>query len=285
MDFVVLDVETANPDLATVCQIGIVEFRNGELVNEWVSLVDPEDYFDFMNISIHGLDEGSVVGQPTWPQIYATVCALLSGRTVVSYTAFDRTSLQRACEKYKLPQIECTWLDAARVTRRTWSDFARVGYGLSNVAASLGIQFSHHDAKEDARAAGEILVRAIQLSGVILSDWLTKSHRPIGADDKSSTRRQGNQDGPLFGEVVVFTGALSIGRKEAADLASQAGCEVAPTVNRTTTLLVVGDQDIRKLMGQDKSSKHRKAEELIAGGQNIRVLGESDFQRLLSLKW
>ena len=284
MDFVALDVETANPNLATVCQIGIVEFKNGELINSWGPLVDPEDYFDPINVSIHGFDGESVVGQPTWPQIYATVSALLYGRTIVSYTSFDRTSIHRVCEKYKLPQIECTWLDAARVTRRTWNEFARVGYGLSNVAASLGIQFHHHDAKEDARAAGEILVRAIQLSGVALSDWLTKSHHPIGTDGESnSIKRQGSQDGPLLGEVVVFTGALSINRREAADLAAQAGCEVAPAVNKTTTLLVVGDQDIKRLAGQEKSSKHRKAEELIARGQNIRILGESDFQRLLSL--
>ncbi len=100
-----------------------------------------------------------------------------------------------------------------------------------------------------------------------------------------SIKREGNQEGPLFGEVVVFTGALTISRKEAADLAAQAGCEVVPTVKRTTTLLVVGDQDIKNLAGHDRSAKHRKAEELVAKGQNIRILCESDFQKLLSLSW
>ena len=128
------------------------------------------------------------------------------------------------------------------------------------------------------------LVRAIQHSGVSLSEWLTKSARPIwAADGSTSIKREGNPEGPLFGDVVVFTGALSISRKEAADLAAQAGCEVATTVKRGTTLLVVGDQDIKKLAGYEKSSKQRKAEELIAKGQYIRILGESDFQNLLSL--
>jgi DNA polymerase-3 subunit epsilon len=45
----------------------------------------------------------------------------------------------------------------------------------------------------------------------------------------------------------------------------------------------VGDQDIRVLAGQEKSSKQRKAEELRAKGQGIRILGESDFRVLLSL--
>ena len=45
-------------------------------------------------------------------------------------------------------------------------------------------------------------------------------------------------------------------------------------------MLVVGDQDIEKLAGHDKSSKHRKAEQLIAKGQLIRIVGEADFMRL-----
>jgi DNA polymerase-3 subunit epsilon len=56
---------------------------------------------------------------------------------------------------------------------------------------------------------------------------------------------------------------------------------VAPGVTKHTTLLVVGDQDARKLRGHPKSGKHRRAEELIAAGQRIRILLESDFHRLV----
>lgn len=48
-------------------------------------------------------------------------------------------------------------------------------------------------------------------------------------------------------------------------------------MTRDTTILVVGDQDIRLLAGHDKSSKHRKAEKLIKDGYSIRIIGESDF--------
>ena len=44
----------------------------------------------------------------------------------------------------------------------------------------------------------------------------------------------------------------------------------------------MGDQDIRKMAGHDKSSKHRKAEELIIKGMQIRILGERDFLALVS---
>ena len=73
-------------------------------------------------------------------------------------------------------------------------------------------------------------------------------------------------------------------RRQASEMAAGAGCEVADGVTKHTTLLVVGDQDIRVLNGHDKSSKHRKAEELIAKGLPIRILTESDFASMVGLR-
>ena len=33
--FIVIDIETANPDLLSICQVGIVFFENGEGVTKW----------------------------------------------------------------------------------------------------------------------------------------------------------------------------------------------------------------------------------------------------------
>ena len=98
-----------------------------------------------------------------------------------------------------------------------------------------------------------------------------------------AVKREGNPEGPLYGEVLVFTGALSMPRSQAADLAAVIGCQVATAVTKKTTMLVVGDQDIKRLAGHEKTSKHRKAEELIAKGISIRILKESDFRELARL--
>ena len=66
-------------------------------------------------------------------------------------------------------------------------------------------------------------------------------------------------------------------------MAASVGCQVTANVSKATTLLVVGDQDITLLAGHTKSSKHRRAEELIAKGVPIRILRESDFQELVCL--
>jgi DNA polymerase-3 subunit epsilon len=46
MQFVAIDVETANPDFASICQIGLARFKDGQLVDTWEALIDPDDYFD-----------------------------------------------------------------------------------------------------------------------------------------------------------------------------------------------------------------------------------------------
>jgi len=282
IDFIALDVETANPDLASICQIGIIAYANGQVVHKWQSFIDPEDYFDPLNISIHGIDEEKVIGAPTFPKIDENLRRLLYGQIVATHTAFDKASINRSLLRYGLPIIKCTWLDTARVARRAWVQFAQKGYGIANLAQHLDIKFTHHIAIEDARVTGEVLLHAIAETGLNISDWLKRIEQPIFPSSLLSISRQGNPNGSLAGEVIVFTGAINIPRHQAAEMAAQAGCDVGVGVTKGTTLLVVGDQDIRKLAGHDKSSKHRKAETLIKSGQAIRILKESDFLRLIT---
>lgn len=281
--FVAIDLETANADLASICQVGVVTFEDGRVVESWGSLVNPQDYFDWINIDIHGIDEAAVKDAPTFQQIYAAILDRLQHHVVVSHTSFDRTALSQAIAKHNLSGIPCHWLDSARVVRRAWTQWSHKGYGLTNVCGELGISFTAHDAVEDARAAGEILLRAIGTTGIGLSAWMTRVHQPINPSSGEPIAMDGNPDGVLAGEEIVFTGALTLPRREAAALAAKAGCDVVAGVRKTTTLLIVGDQDIQKLAGHEKSIKHRKAEELIAKGYAIRILKESDFLHLVDL--
>lgn len=290
MEFVVIDVETANADLSSICQVGIASFRDGELADAWVSLVNPEDYFSPVNISIHGIDEYKVEDAPTWEDVFLQVTSRLKNRIVVSHTPFDRLALARACKRYGLAGHECTWLDSASVVRRAWPQFSKSGYGLSNVAAHFGIEYKAHDALEDAWCAGVLLLRAIAETGLSPEQWLARVEQPIHLFDHGDSsgkwpepcKRDGNPEGELFGEVLVFTGSLSVPRTEATDAAAAAGCRVDASVTKHTTMLVIGDQDLRRFAGHEKSSKHTKAEQLIGRGQHIRILGESDFMSIVS---
>lgn len=179
MEFVVVDVETANADLSSICQIGIASFEHGALAETWESLINPEDSFSPFNLSIHGIDESMVEDAPTLKGILPQIKARLQNRIVASHTPFDRLALARACGRFGMKECECMWLDSARVVRVAWPQFSRSGYGLPNVAAYLGIEYQAHDALEDARCAGLVLLRAMAETGLSPEQWLNRVEQPI----------------------------------------------------------------------------------------------------------
>jgi DNA polymerase III subunit epsilon len=285
-DFIALDVETANEDYWSICQIGLAYFKNGEIVDTWESYVNPEVEFSDFNIAIHGITEEMVKESIKLPKMYSFVNQKITGKIIAHHMPFDRVSFHRCAEYIGLEPIACKWLDTARVARRTWDEVRISGYSLSNLSEILNIpRIKEHDALDDAKAAGALLLKAIEKSQISLEEWLIHSQsKNLFADKelRAITNSKPNPDGSLFGEVIVFTGALSITRLEAAQLAYQMGCNIDVGVNRNTTILVVGDQDARKLAGYSKSSKHRKAEDLIIAGQPIRIMGEDDFKAMIN---
>lgn len=293
MNFVAVDVETANSDRSSICQIGLAVVLSGEITEVRTQLVDPEDFFDPRNIKIHGIDGTTVRGSPRFEDVYEEIAGHFRG-VVVSHMAFDRIAISQACESCGNRLRYGHWLDSAQVARRAWPEkYDQRGYKLGNVAADLGISFRHHDAGEDARVAAEVVLRACENTGLDIDGWLRRVKRPVRRKSRTGRRKPPSDDSQPtaersggretgFGEVVVFTGALSITRREAAGLAGLAGCDVEENVTSRTTILVVGNWDVRRTGEKEKSSKHRKAETLVRKGQQIRILGESDFLRLVS---
>lgn len=277
--YIALDVETANPNLSSICQIGMVKFKDGECIERFETLVNPESFFDSFNVYIHGIGEVDVSSSPKFPDIYASIVDFLGGDIIVSHSGFDKSALSQVCKKYDLPFPNNEWLDSTKVARRVW-DFCRdKGYGLRKLCKKFKIPLKHHNAYSDAYATGLIINKAISDSGMSISDLIKRTNKPIVYYE--STVINPNPDGHLAGEGVVFTGTLSVTRGVAEGIAAQAGCKIHKTVRSDTTILVVGDVDLSKLGGFEKSSKQRKAEDLVAKGNDIRIISENDFNNMI----
>jgi len=216
MRFVALDFESSNARLTSICQAGLVVFENEREVLSETLLIDPQDYFDPRHVAIHGIAEGDVSGSPTFMEAFARIESLIRGEIVVCHTAFDRTALRQSCDVYGLRNVTCRWLDSARVARRAWPQFSQRGYGLANLTKEFGIEFQHHHATEDARATGQVLIKAIQETGIQLEEWfLLLEQRTSGRPHYSERiKLEGKPEGTLAGEVCVFTGELQIPRRE-----------------------------------------------------------------------
>jgi BRCA1-like protein len=170
------------------------------------------------------------------------------------------------------------WYDQLSQRRLTDRETSLLEYFRANAWAN------RQKLKHRARCAGMVVLRAIRETGIPVERWCELLDDDPIRSRSPRVAMEGNPDGPHFGEVMVFTGSLTIERTAAAQMASAAGCEIAGSVTKRTTILVVGDQDVRFFNGPDKSSKQRKAEQMIAAGTPIRIISESDFKALVDIR-
>ena len=118
---------------------------------------------------------------------------------------FDREALDQAFDRHEIPRLNCTWLDSQQVARRgVGRAFARRGFGLENLCRILGYRYQRHDALGDAKAAGVVVLAAIEQTGIGLARWLQQVELPIdegprlpirGTGCRSCQRRRGAAHG------------------------------------------------------------------------------------------
>lgn len=270
-DFVVIDVETACSRVSSICQVGIVGFKNGVEVFQYETLVDPRDRFSSFNTRIHGITCDHVLGAPTFGDIHAVVDGHLAGRITVAHSFFDKGALGAACATHGRAAIETTWLDSVRVAKRAWPELA--SHRLNVLTKFLGIRHKHHDALSDARAAGMVIVRAIEHTGIGLAGWLSPSGcRGVAPKAAAS--------GPLRGERVVIVGAMRDG--ELAQRLAAAGARIMASVGTTTTKLVISDdQPFGRFV--IAHADYRRAEDLRQRGATIEIVVEVELHRRFEL--
>ncbi len=278
--FIALDVETACSDAASICQIGLACVLPDNRIQTFSTLVNPDTRFDPFNIRLHGIGPEHVSGAPRFRDVFEDLFPLLSRHHLVQHSSFDKQAMTAACHSCGIEPPDFRWSDSVMIARRAWPALkGNGGHGLGNLKKVLNLQFRHHDAGEDARAAAMVVLHAeahLRLPFDALTRPAPRRRYP------PAVTKEGDPAGGLSGTFVVFTGALSLSRSAAAGLAAAAGMSVRATMTKQITHLVVGDQDLTVLAGHTKSSKHRKAEEMQSAGHPIRIMGETEFRALVA---
>ena len=173
INFAAIDVETANTDYSSVCQVGIAVVKGGEIAEVWSELADPQTWFHWMNVKIHGIDAPDVVGAPTFSEIHPEIARRTAGVPIVSHSPFDKSAISQACALHSLPTLPNDWKDSIEIAKQAWPGLGN--YKLRTVADHLGIRFAHHDAGEDAEAAAKLVLRAAEVLGAgAVYNWLRR---------------------------------------------------------------------------------------------------------------
>lgn len=173
MNFVTIDVETANNAVSSICQVGLAKYVDGNLVDTYSSLVMPEGGFNPFNVRVHGITESTVLDAPEMDEIYDDLIAFVSDDVLVSYTNFDKRALRGCAISYSLPAPAMMWADANLMLKKKYPQFAKKGSGLGNICKEWGFSFGHHDALEDAKACGFVTTRILREHSMSIHDWAT----------------------------------------------------------------------------------------------------------------
>jgi DNA polymerase-3 subunit epsilon len=155
-----IDFETANYSDASICAAGLAVFENGELVESLYWLVKPpkgHGWFREDFTECHGLTWFDVQHAPEFPAIAKEFLERLTrAEIVIAHNApFDMRKLRGTLLHFGMECPEFNFLCTLKASRRVWPEHP--SHGLGNLAAHIGHEFHHHNAQEDAEAAGRIL--------------------------------------------------------------------------------------------------------------------------------
>ena len=315
IDFVAIDFETATKSQSSACSVGLAFVKNLNVIASFHYLIQPPgNQYDQDNIAIHGIYPEDTENAPDFLSVWEKIYPMIQGKALIAHNAYFDMSVIKASlaqSAFYCPDeyTQFKYVDTISMVK----EFVPGKKSLDACTAKLGIELTHHhNAEQDAVACAKIAIHCIKESNCLTLGEFCFSRPHIHIHElkdvsdsvdsmihRSKSRKvpeysticpkdirpcvaEFNEDHPLYKKSIVFTGELSIDRKDAMQMAVDVGAAVKSGVSRKTDYLIVGKQD-NTLVGDDgMSSKEEKAYALIAEGKaNIQIITEDEFLRLL----
>jgi len=116
-NYVAFDFETAKGNYP--CSIGIVEFLDGEVINEYYSLINPNiESFNPINIKIHGITKDDVVNEREFNEVWSDIKRFFEKKIIVAHnSSFDLSVLYNSLKRYDIPIPENICFCTLRLSR------------------------------------------------------------------------------------------------------------------------------------------------------------------------
>ena len=156
-DFAAIDFETANFEPSSVCSVGVVVVRRGEIAESFYSLIQPEpNYYSYRCSQVHGLSRADTDEAPVFPKVWEQVVPLIDGLPLVAHNSrFDEGCLKAVFRVYQMDYPDYVFYDTLAASRRAFRYLPN--HQLHTVAAECGYQLeNHHHALADAEACAWI---------------------------------------------------------------------------------------------------------------------------------
>ena len=186
------------------------------------------------------------------------------------------------------------FVDTLRLSRILVKDSKN--HKLKTLATYFNITRPNHRSEADVNATKDLYDKLREINNEVpslLDDFINR-RKNQRRNYKNSSRTDFSKitadksidfidtDSPFFKKSICFTGKMDVLTKaEAAQLVANLGGIIQNNVNTKSDFLVLGDLEYQKERFGDKSSKHKKAEKLIDGGQELEIMTEITFLELI----
>ncbi len=179
--YCVFDLETTGISFRTekITEVGIMKIKNGEVIDEFCSFVNPEKPIPMKVQEITNITDDMVKDAPTIEELLPKVMEFFGDSVLVAHNAdFDTGFIRYNCEKYGI-KFDNTYLDTLRLAKDLFPDYKK--YKLGIIAENLGIKVDvAHRALDDV----DTTVKVFNVMTKMLKDKGVKKLADI--DEKES---------------------------------------------------------------------------------------------------
>jgi len=162
-NFAAIDFETANYNSSSVCSVGVIIVRNGQITDKIYRLIHPEpEWYSYWNTQVHGLTAADTDKAKVFPYVWEEIAPIIKGLPLVAHNSpFDEGCLKAVFRTYQMDYPDYEFHCTCRASRKA---FGRLlpNHQLHTVAAHCGFDLrNHHHALADAEACAEIAIKIL----------------------------------------------------------------------------------------------------------------------------
>lgn len=157
-EFIALDCETTGlkPDEHKIIEIAAIKYKNGEIVDTFHTLINPQVHIPYYITKINGISDDMVKDTPTIEEVMPKLIKFIGNLPIVAHNAsFDAKFLK--CASYKLfgkDSINNYFIDTVKIARMIYPHLPN--HKLETIKNYLGLNLKSHRAYDDTIVAANI---------------------------------------------------------------------------------------------------------------------------------
>ncbi len=288
-NYVLFDIETTglDPEYDEIIEIGAIKVNNYEVVDEFHSLIKPNEKIDEFITDLTGITNEMVENAPNIEDVLPNFINFIGDSILIGHNVnFDINFIYDEMVNLDLGIVNNDYVDTMRLSRILLPELLH--HRLKDLAEFYEISSEgSHRALKDVQITNDVYLKLYEEMKNKYStlDEFAKEHKNkvhVKFSDIKAQTDDIDESNPFYNKSVAITGTLErMQRKDAMQQIANLGGICQDTVNKETNYLILGNNDYNSQLHGKKSNKLIKAENLKLKGNDIEIISENVFYDIL----